>query len=660
MDDTSLPVAAGSDRHPPKARDLNTGNGTQISDAGDGAEATNQPPQMDPPSAASLKAKQDAQTAYLKGWVKPFKPRIYLSVLLGLAAGLCLIGQAALLAHLLFHTVVENTPINSLLWTLGAMAVLILIRGGLMGLAERVGVATAVALKTQIRETLWRRFADAGPDFIAATGSGPILTGLYDQIEALDNYIARYLPQRMLAGLIPLAIFCAVLPVNWLAALALLVTGPVIILMMALVGLGAADASRKQMLALERLGGYFVDRLRGLETLRLFGQAEAERQRVEIISHGFRQRTMSVLRLAFLSSAVLEFFSAIAIAVLAVNIGLALLGLFTLGPLGDITLYAALFILILAPDFYLPLRQLGQYYHDRATALAAADSLMALERQAASYNPRADSDGNGDGDTDQVTKSHPATAREPRIDTAAIGPNTPESVQALIDFRGVDLTYDGDRPALKGISLTIQPGEKLAIVGPSGSGKTSLLKLLLGFAIPTSGMITIDDQPLGDQISRAQLRDQIAWIGQRPHLFRGTIASNIALAAPQAGRAAIEQAAEKAGVSSFANSLPQGLDTPLGDNAAGVSGGEAQRIAIARAILADRPILIMDEPTANLDRETADRLIASLQDLIPGRTVIMTTHSPAMLRLADRVIGLRDGQVIKEHALNTLIDEAGR
>ena len=589
-----------------------------------------------PPSTAALKAKQDAQTAYLKNWVKPYKPRIHLSVLLGLGAGLCLIGQAALLADILYNTVVEDQPVADQLTAIGLIAGLLILRGTLLGIAERVGVATAVALKVEIRRRLLKRFSDAGPDFVSATGSGPILTGLYDQIEALDNYIARYLPQRMLAGLIPLAIIMAVWPVSWLAALALMLTGPVIILMMALVGLGAADASRKQMLALERLGGYFVDRLRGLDTLRLFGQAEAERERVEVIANGFRQRTMKVLRLAFLSSAVLEFFSSIAIALLAVNIGLGLLNLVEFAPLQDLTLYAALFILILAPDFYMPLRQLGQYYHDRATALAAADSLIALEKAADAYNP--------------VREDQP---------TRATG-TTPQNLSPAIRFSDVALTYDGDRPALTGIDLSVEPGEHLAVIGPSGSGKTSLLKLLLGFATPTGGELTVDGQRLGLDISREDLRRQIAWIGQRTHLFRGTIASNIALGVPEASREAIEQAAEQAGVMAFAQGLPRGLDTPLGDNAKGVSGGEAQRIAIARAFLADRPILIMDEPTASLDRETADRLITSLEHLIPGRTVLMTTHSPALLRLADRVIGLEHGRLVDDSLIPSLMDEAGR
>ena len=594
----------------------------------------------EPPSTAALKAKQDAQTAYLKGWVKPYKARIHVSVMLGLGAGLCLIGQAALLAEILFNTVVENQPVADQLTAIGMIAGLLVLRGALLGIAERVGVATAVALKIEIRRRLLKRFSGAGPDFVSATGSGPILTGLYDQIEALDNYIARYLPQRMLAGLIPLAIIMAVWPVNWLAALALMLTGPVIILMMALVGLGAADASRKQMLALERLGGYFVDRLRGLDTLRLFGQAEAERERVEVIANGFRERTMKVLRLAFLSSAVLEFFSSIAIALLAVNIGLGLLNLVEFGPLQDLTLYAALFILILAPDFYMPLRQLGQYYHDRATALAAADSLIALEKAADAYNP----------------------IREGIAENAAMAtPQTlPQTLSPAIAFKDVGLVYDGERPALDSINLSIQPGEHLAVIGPSGSGKTSLLKLLLGFATPTDGVLTIDGQHLGRDISREDLRQQIAWIGQRTHLFRGTIASNIALGAPAASRAAIEKAAEQAGVMAFARGLPQGLDTPLGDNAKGVSGGEAQRIAIARAFLADRPILIMDEPTASLDRETADRLITSLESLIPGRTVLMTTHSPALLRLADRVVGLEHGRLVDDSVIPSLMDEAGR
>ncbi|MEM6904104.1 MAG: ATP-binding cassette domain-containing protein, partial [Pseudomonadota bacterium] len=384
----------------------------------------------------------------------------------------------------------------------------------------------------------------------------------------------------------------------------------------------AATASRKQMIALERLGGYFVDRLRGLGTLRLFGQADAELERVRGIAERFRSGTMSVLRLAFLSSAVLEFFSAIAIAILAVNIGLALLGLFNPGPLADITLYAGLFILILAPDFYMPLRLLGQYYHDRATAMAAADGLMGLEAAMADY---------------AAANSQPA----PRAPTQ-------------ISLHNVVLEYADGRRALDKVSLDIAAGERIALIGASGSGKSSIFKLLLGFTAPSQGAITVDGVPLAE----AGLRDHCAWVGQRTHLFRGTIAENIALAKPDATADAIAKAAEAAGVMDFASALPAGLETQLGDDNIGVSGGEAQRIAIARAYLADRPMLLMDEPTAHLDRATADRILSSLEPLMAGRTVILATHSPQVLSTVDRVICLSHGRVTTSEDAAQLLDEA--
>ncbi len=584
----------------------------------------------EPPSFEAMKARQKRQQGWLRDRIRPIKPRVYISVGLGFAGGLCLILQAWLLATILHGAVIEGQAITDFVREIMLVIAAVLMRAAMLGLAERVGMANAVALKTGLRRDLIARITAAGPDFVASTGSGPIITAAYDQIEALDNYIARYLPQRMLAGLIPLAIVVAVWPVNWIAALILLATGPLIIMMMALVGLGAAAASRKQMVALERLGGYFVDRLRGLDTLRLFGQAEAEMARVRMMADNFRGRTMSVLRLAFLSSAVLEFFSSIAIAILAVNIGLALLGLVNVGPLADISLFAALFILILAPDFYLPLRQLGQYYHDRATALAAAESLMEIDQRAGDF----------------------IALKDPTAET------TQTNTDSAIAFNAVSLSYDGDRTALEEVSLNVTAGETIALIGPSGSGKSSLLKLLLGFVTPDSGSITINDRVLGHNLPIEDFRRQCAWVGQKTHLFRGTIAENIALARPGADRAAIEAAAESAGVTHFTRHLPDGLDTALGEQGHGVSGGEAQRIAIARAFLADRPILLLDEPTAHLDRETTESVLEGLRKLIPGRTVIAATHTPALLALADRTIALDHGRINEAADAKLLLDEA--
>jgi ATP-binding cassette, subfamily C, bacterial CydD len=593
---------------------------------------TGNPDGRDEPSIAGMRAKQKAQQGWLKQQTAAARLPLMLTVGLGFAAGLCVIGQSWLLATILYRAIVEGAAPETLLPLLIAMGAVLLLRAVLMGLAEQTGLRAALKVKTALRQQLLARIAAAGPEFVTATGSGRLVSAAYDQIEALDNYIARYLPQRLLAGLVPFAIVAVVLPLNWIAGLILLGTAPLIVMLMALVGLGAASASKRQMLALERLSGYFADRLRGLDTLRLFGQADAELQRVRRIADDFRSRTMSVLRLGFLSSAVLEFFSAISIALLAVNIGLALLGLLTFGPLKDITLYAGLFILLLAPEFYLPLRQLGQYYHDRATALAAADSMMELEQLAAA---------------------------EPH---AIAPPETFPKAPATIRFEQVGLTYDLEqagqgRMALEGIDLELRMGECLALVGASGSGKSSLLKLLLGFTAASEGRISLDGLGLGDELPLNALRQHAAWIGQRTHLFRDTIAGNIALGRPDATRAEIEAAAERAGVMAFAARHRLGLDTMLDATGGGVSGGEAQRIALARAFLADRPILLMDEPTAHLDRATTASVIAGLRELIPGRLVIAATHTPAVLALADRVICLDKGRLVLEQEAARLLDE---
>lgn len=606
------------------------------------------------PTISGLRQRQKAQQAWLNTLTRPHKRRIGVVIALGLLAGGCVIGQSALLAGILYRTIMERQPIAGAWGDIGVIVLLVLLRALLLGMAERYGMATSVMIKQALRARLLRAITTAGPDYVARTGTGRLITATYDQIEALDNYIARYLPQKSLSALLPLTIAAAIMPVNWLAGALMLLTGPLIVVLMALVGMGAADASRNQMQALERLGGYFADRLRGLETLRLFGQAEAELARVGVMAETFRQGTMKVLRMAFLSSAVLEFFSSIAIAMVAVFIGLALLGLVTLGPLNGITLYAGMFILLLAPEFYLPLRLLGQYYHDRAAAMGAADGLMALEQAAGKATDTKAIDPTTGSPT--VTEPVSTTAAPPRIELKGIG----------LDYHSDEIAADRDRgdstasrrPALIDLDLVLEPGQTVALIGPSGSGKTSLLKLLLGFVEPGTGTITVDARQLSRDLPADHLRRQAGWVGQKTHLFRGSIADNIALGRPAADRATIEQAAQAAGVMEFARHLPAGLDTLLGETGLGVSGGEAQRIALARAFLADRPVLLMDEPTAHLDRNTAEQVIASLRRLLPGRTVLIATHTPAVLALADRVICLDRGRLAPESRAAALLDEA--
>jgi ATP-binding cassette subfamily C protein CydD len=352
---------------------------------------------------------------------------------------------------------------------------------------------------------------------------------------------------------------------------------------------------------MNRLAGHFLDRVRGLHTLQLFAATRRARAEIAGVSDQYRQRAMRTLRVAFLSSAVLEFFSSVAIAVIAIYVGFGLLGYVAFGPADELTLFSGLFVLLLAPEFFQPLRTLAQHYHDRAAAIGAARTLLeVLERP-----------------VPQPAGTHP-------------------EARAAVALRGIRVAYDGGAPVLRDFDLAIRTGECVALVGPSGSGKSTVLGVVAGFVTPQRGSVTV----LG---RRAGVPGASAWIGQRPFLAHGTIADNIRLAAPDADAGAVEAAAARAGVMDFAARLPRGLDTPLGERGAGLSGGEGQRVALARAFLSPAPLVLLDEPTAGLDAQAEARVLEGVRGLIgQGRTVIAATHHPAVRALMDREIHLTD------------------
>jgi ATP-binding cassette subfamily C protein CydD len=345
-----------------------------------------------------------------------------------------------------------------------------------------------------------------------------------------------------------------------------------------------------------------------LATLKLFGQAEAELTAIHHIADGFREKTMSVLRIAFLSSAVLEFFSAVAVALVAVYVGLSLLGQIDFSFAPPVSFKIGLFVLLLAPEFFMPLRQLAIYYHDRAAALGAADAILTILEQQQNVAWVSDS----------VTQhNHDAP---------------------IIEFNNVSKFYE-QRQVLTDINLQIHQGEKIALVGASGAGKTTLLNLLLGFESATEGMIWLNGQAL----NRDHATQAMAYVGQNAYIFYGTIADNIALANPNASTQQIEAAALAAGVSEFSDSLADGLQTVVGERGYGLSGGQVQRIAVARAFLKNAEIIVMDEPTANLDKLTKTRLLAVINELFKNKTVIISSHDSEVIEGMDRQIVLQHG-----------------
>ena len=523
--------------------------------------------------------------------------------------------QAALLAWVISAAVIDAQDLAALrLPLLGLLAVFAAraLVGGLRGILT---ARASGEVRQQLRGELFARMLDAGPLLKGRLGTGSLTTVLVEQVESLDPHYARFLPQMATVTVVPLTILVAVSWANWLAGALLLLTAPLIPAFMILIGMGAQQVAREQQQALGRLSGLFFDRLRGLDTIRRFGAEQRESARIAAFAEDFRARTMRVLRVAFLSSAVLEYFSATAIATLAIYIGMGLLGFVELGPAETLTLFSGLFILLLAPEFYNPLRTLAQHWHDRAGALAAAEGIR--EVLAA-----------------PLARPEPAEAAK-AIPTAA----------CPVRMRGVRVSLPGRGTLFAGLDLDVAAGEKLVLTGASGCGKSTLLSLAGGFLQPADGEILLGGVPLA-ALTRTQLSQVRAFLGQQPFLYAASIRDNILLGHP-ADEAPLQRAVTLAGLDRFIATLPAGLDTRLGQDGLGVSGGQARRISLARVLLAPRPLLLLDEPTASLDADTERQFWADLDRALAAQpmTVICASHSALALRWADRALLLADGQL---------------
>lgn len=526
------------------------------------------------------------------------------AIALPLVAGSLLLPQSFALARALHRLVIERQSLREVAPWLALAAVLLLLRALLLWAAEIKAQNAAEQIKQNLRRQLMQRLLASGVLWSRARPSGALADAISTQVDLLEGYFARYLPATVSAAFLPL-LFCAVLAAfNWVAALILLLTLPVIPLFMALVGWGAEAASRRQATALTRLSGLFADRVRGLLTLKLHGRAEAESQRVAAASHELAERSMKVLRIAFMSSAVLEFFAALGLAGMALYFGLSLLGFVRVG--GSPTLEVALFGLLLAPEAYWPLRQMAAHYHDRAHARAAVAEIARL--------------------FDGLPSAEAAVARD-----ADVPLHLPLDLRQGFVIRQLRIPIPG-RAALCMAAGELRPGDWVALAGRSGSGKSTLLETLAGLR-PFEGEVCFGGQPLGT-IAQAQLRQQVLLISQRPWLAPGSVADNLRLIAPEAHEAALMHALTQVGLADWVRSLPQGLDTPLGMRGQGASGGQAQRLALARLFLSDAPVLLLDEPTAHLDAASRNALLAALADFARGRTVLLASHDPTALAWA--------------------------
>ena len=552
--------------------------------------------------------------------MKPLDPRLlrysaaargYLAVTvaLGLAATALILLQAGLLAYVL-AAAATGTGGRLLAGPLATLAIGLLARAAAGYGGEVTALRAAAAVKSQLRRLLTDHVLKLGPSWLcqspAGHRSGEVTTLATRGLDGLDPYFARYLPQLVLACVVPFAVLIRVGLADWVSAAVIAVTLPLIPLFAILVGRHTKAVTQRQWRLLAQLGGHFLDVVEGLPTLKLFGRAKPQAEVIGTVTGEYRKATMSSLRVAFLSGFVLELAAALATALVAVEVGLRLLA-------GSMSYQAALLVLLLTPEAYLPLRAVGAQFHASAEGAAAAGDVFAI-----------------------LDTPLPGRAARP-------APRPVDLRTDTIRLSGVSLAYPGrGRDALSGVNMTIRPGDQITLTGPSGAGKSSLLALLLRFAEPTSGRIEAGGVDLA-RVPAEEWRRQIAWVPQHPHLFAASVAGNIALGDPAASREAIAAAARAAGADGFIEALPRGYDTQVGERGLRLSSGQRQQIALARAFLRDAPLLLLDEPAAHLDADTAARLDAALAALTAGRTVIRVSHGRR--QAAGRVFALDQGRL---------------
>lgn len=599
------------------------------------------------------KSLEKSLLVWLKAQKKACGLFLKLSLWLGMISAVAMVAQAYIIATILDGVIIGQViPLTDNAQTISssvsidtytphfiALIALMLLRALLAYGRERASFEAGKRLRGHIRAAVMDKLTKLGPAFIKGKPAGSWASIVLEQVEDLQDFYARYLPQISLAGFIPILILAAVFPINWAAGLILLLTAPLIPMFMILVGMGAADANRKNFSALARLSGHFMDRLKGLSTLKLFHRGDAELKVIASASEEFRSRTMSVLRMAFLSSAVLEFFAAVSIAVLAVYFGFSYLGHLDFGYYGahanissstdpdmggiPFSLFTGLFILILAPEFYQPLRDMGTHYHAKAQAIGAAEALITL-----------------------LEHPEPEFAGHVRIN----------SIETLSADNLEVFSVDGTR-LLGPLSFELKEGERLALVGPSGAGKTSLLNALLGF-LPYKGHLLINGHELS-ALDLAHWRQHLAWLGQEPQLFHGTVRDNVALADPTLPDDTLWHLLAEANISDFVKAQPLGLDAPVGEQSSGLSVGQAQRIALARALGQQASLFVLDEPTASLDSQSEQAVSSALNRAMAGKMCIMVTHRLDQLDQMDTILVLDKGLIVQRGDYTTLSDTNG-
>ncbi|MET9821614.1 thiol reductant ABC exporter subunit CydD [Streptomyces sp. NPDC006349] len=541
--------------------------------------------------------------------MKPIDPRLlryaratrfFLAAVVALGAvgaGL-LVAQAMLIAEVVVGAFQHGTTAAGLRTPLLLLVAVACGRALVGWLTELAAHRASAAVKSELRGRLLERATALGPGWLSGQRTGSLVALATRGIDALDDYFSRYLPQLGLAVVVPVAVLARVVTEDWVSAAIIVGTLPLIPIFMMLIGWATQSRMDRQWRLLSRLSGHFLDVVAGLPTLKVFGRAKAQAESIKRITGEYRQATMRTLRIAFLSSFALELLATLSVALVAVTIGMRLVH-------GDMALYDGLVVLVLAPEAYLPLRQVGAQYHAAAEGLAAAEDIFSV-----------------------LERPVPASGTDPVPADGALA------------FEGVTVRYPGRATdAVTDVSFTVESGETVALVGPSGAGKSTLLHTLLGFVPPAGGRVRVGSADLSS-LDPAQWHAHVAWVPQHPHLYAGTIAENVRLASPHADDAAVRRALRDAGALEFVDVLPEGTATVLGEDGTGLSAGQRQRLALARAFLADRPVLLLDEPTAALDGATEAEVVSAVRRLAKGRTVLLVVHRPALLEVADRVVRL--------------------
>jgi ATP-binding cassette subfamily C protein CydD len=546
-------------------------------------------------------------------------------VLFGLLSGGLIVLQARQLSQVISVVFLDGKTLAEVMGLLWLLLIIIFARVLSTILNDVFANWMAVKIKISLRAQVMQKINRLGPAYTNTQQSGELVTTALQGIEALDAYFSQYLPQVLLAVILPLIILLVVFPLDWVSGLVFLVTAPLIPFFMALVGKTSENETKKQWKAISRLGADFLDTLQGLTTLKLLGQSKSQVKRITTVSDRYRVVTMNVLRITFLSALVLEMLATISTAVVAVEIGLRLL-------YGHLVFDQAFFVLLLAPEFYQPMRNLGMRYHAGMTGVTASVRIFQL-------------------------LDEPEPKRIEIIDKEPAKPDLKQPFRLTIE--NVSFAYpDSTRDSLSSIQISLESGKGYTLVGHSGAGKSTLLKLVMRFIEPSAGVIRLN----GVDICIFHLTDwrsQISWVSQKPRLFNTSILENIRLDDPTVSEAAVWQALEQAQLADFVMRLPQKLGSPLGEWGARLSGGQAQRVALARAFLKDAPLLLMDEPNVHLDPDLEAMLAVSMEALMKQRTVVTIAHRFSTLLQASQIIVLEHGKIVEAGNHAELLEQNG-